>query len=291
MTSGRLDDRLILLSLAGAEGANVAKVRGSSAELEQEGINLGALGPAARTRVARLPELRALEELDGRSVLVETAVPGIPAAALLASHPGSFAEVVALLAEWLEAWHRATVVRRKPESGELDRYVLSPAKLVAAAIPDGARYLSWLTKRCRELEGTAVPFVPAHDDLTMFNVLVDDGRLGVVDWEAAAEGHLPLTDFVYAVVDAAAATAHYDDRLRAFVRCFFSDSDLARLVTGQQLRLVSALEIPAEVSELSFHACWIRHAANELSRRAGDERAFLPIVERLAAELPAWQNS
>jgi aminoglycoside phosphotransferase (APT) family kinase protein len=131
-----------------------------------------------------------------------------------------------------------------------------------------------------------------HNDLTMFNVLLDGTRLGVVDWEAAADRGLPLTDFAYAAVDAVAAIGRYEDRLRAFRDSFMSASPYSRAIATAQLRLVSELEIAPEVAELCLHACWLRHAANAQQRSAARrEDSFLDIVAELAASVTAWPPS
>jgi hypothetical protein len=42
-------------------------------------------------------------------------------------------------------------------------------------------------------------------------------------------------------------------------------------------RLVSGLQLRPGAAELSFHACWLRHARNE--RRAGENAGFLEIAQ------------
>jgi hypothetical protein len=293
VTSGHTsDDRLVVLSLPSRKGCAhvVGKVRrGGSTALGQEAANLSRIGAHARVAGARVPEALVAQPLPGRSVLIETGLPGQSAAALLASRPRAFARVLALLADWLEAWNRATLVVRAPEPQELERLVLGPAELLAGELEAGAEYVTWLADRCRRVAEGPVPFVTAHNDLTMFNLLVDDGRLGIVDWEAADDAQLPLTDFVYAVADAAAATARYADRARAVEECFLSTGRHAVSVAPLQHRLMSAVGVSAEVAELSFHACWLHHAANEhRSDDALSDRPFLAIVERLVAMREAW---
>jgi hypothetical protein len=45
---------------------------------------------------------------------------------------------------------------------------------------------------------------------------------------------------------------------------------------------VSTLRIEPDVVELCFHACWLRHAANEAAR-GDDPRPFAEILRRVAA--------
>ena len=126
-----------------------------------------------------------------------------------------------------------------------------------------------------------MPRVAVHNDLTMWNVLVDrDGSIAIVDWEGAESAALPLADFFYAATDAAAAVRRYADRLDGLVACFTTGGRHAIMVGEMQARLCGALGMTARQAELCFHACWLRHAVDE--RRLGresDRAPFLEIVE------------
>jgi Phosphotransferase enzyme family len=289
-TNGRDDDQLVLLAPYGGDRAFVAKIRnGDAPELRSEALNLDVLGDAVRSGGARMPNTHTIVSLDGRTVLMETVVPGAPVAQLLAGDDKAFDRVFAMLIDWLEAWHRTTAARRKPATGELDSHVLEPANAVAPLLRHGDSYLAFLEERCRAVESLRVPFVAVHNDLTMSNVLLDGTSLGVVDWEAAADRGLPLMDFAYAAVDAVAATGRYEDRLRAFRDSFMTASPYSRAIAAAQLRLVSELEIAPEVAELCLHGCWVRHAANAQQRNASTrDGSFVDIVGELAASVTAW---
>jgi hypothetical protein len=117
----------------------------------------------------------------------------------------------------------------------------------------------------------------------MFNVLVGRNGLGVVDWESAAVERFPLTDLAYAAVDAAAAAGRYEDRVSAFEDCLSSDGQHVRLVGGLLRRLATAVGATEEVAELSFHACWLHHAANEQrDARVDTKRPFVAILRQVA---------
>ena len=123
----------------------------------------------------------------------------------------------------------------------------------------------------RAAEGRAVKLVAAHNDLTTANVLVaHDGRLGIVDWDTAAPRALPLTDLFYAVADAEAATRGFADRVAA-------------TSVEHERRFRDALGLDDAVADLCFHACWLRHAANE-SLRDQETRPFLEIARTVAAQ-------
>jgi hypothetical protein len=123
----------------------------------------------------------------------------------------------------------------------------------------------------------------------MFNVIVGPDGLGVVDWESAAVDRLPLTDLLYAAVDAAAAAARYEDRVAAFEDCCSSDGRYVRFVGQLLRRLATAVAATERVAELSFHACWLHHAANERrDGRTDAERPFLAILRQVAERRDEW---
>ena len=100
----------------------------------------------------------------------------------------------------------------------------------------------------------------------------------MLDWaEAEAEG-LPLTDFIYAAVDAAAACDGYRCRLDALRSCFLSGGSRAPAVATLQERLRASLQLSPPALELAFHACWLHHALNEQRTGSGGEGPFLEIV-------------
>ena len=109
----------------------------------------------------------------------------------------------------------------------------------------------------------------------------------MLDWAEAEPAGLPLTDFFYAIGDAAAACDGYRDRLEAVRACFVPGGQRADLVAPLQERLRTSLGLSREAAELCFHACWLRHAANEQRRAVpGEQRPFLEIVRWAAATRP-----
>jgi hypothetical protein len=226
-----------------------------------------------------VPRLLTQGQLGDRPVLIENAVQGS-------------------LADWLERWHRATAVRRPLSRARLVDALLRPAAELSADLQLGSDYLGWLETMAATAEGQEVAWVAAHNDLTMVNVLVLRGRtdgqqaqLGVIDWEDATESNLPLADFFYAAVDAAAATDDYADRAAAFAACFAPGGAWAGLVASYRDRLCRGLDIAEDVAALSFHACWLHYAARARQGPAGREtRHFLRIAQALAGHmLPAPQ--
>jgi len=262
-------DRPSLLVHSG--GGQLAKLGPVAAEAE----TLRELGPAARAAGAHVPEPLRTGAVAGLPLLVETVVPGRPAASEL--RRGGGARYLDLVGGWLERWNSATASRRPLSRTDLERAALAP--LATLDLPDA--YVQRVRGLCERVAGRTVPLVAAHHDLTTANVLVGDG-LGVVDWDTAEAAALPLTDFFYAVADMRAAADGFADRAASFAAAFAADGTPAADVADLQARLVSTLGLEPDVVELSFHVCWLRHAANEAARNDAT-RPFGEIVRRIAA--------
>ena len=254
-----------------------------------EAERLDRMAPAARGAGAAVPEPIASLDLDGVPVLVESRLDGEIAATQLMRRPARLEKVLAAVCLWLEGWGAATARHRPLTRAQLERELLEPAELIAPLLTKGgAAYLAAVRERCARLAGAPVPLVAAHNDLTLWNVLIDgEGGIGVVDWEAAEVEALPLKDFFYLAVDAVAATRGYRDRPGAARECLARDGRRAPLVAGLQARMAATLGVEPELAVTALHACWLGHALNE-HRAAGpsDARPFLEIVEWLAATLP-----
>lgn len=264
-------------------GTSVVAARGAAFLLDGERVQLAAkvgagpparreltearalteLGPAARAAGADVPEVVEEGELRGRPLLVATGVEGRPASVLLAERPDRRDALVGRIADWLLRWNLATAAEATLSRELVEREVLAPARGVGTLVPE-------LERLARAAEGRPVRLVAAHNDLTTANVLVArDGHLAVVDWDTAAPRGVPLTDLFYAVADAEAATRGFTDRVA--------------VTSGEhEQRFRDALGLDDAVADLCFHACWLRHAANE-SLRDQRERPFLEIARTVAA--------
>jgi hypothetical protein len=215
--------------------------------------------------------------------LVESAVTGSPLSRLLADGRANFTEVLDGIASWLAQWNARTLALVELTPEIRNQELLLPARRLEAEIADGPAYLRWLEAKSDGLLGRHVAMVATHNDLTMANLLRGpSGRMALVDWETARPSGLPLADFWYASCDAVAATRGYDDRPAAFEQCFAEQGAYRQLVLCHEAKLRKEITGQDGWIELSFHACWLQHAANELaSSRPGDERPFLAIANAL----------
>lgn len=250
-----------------------------------EATRLETLGPDAGRAGAVVPRALALTSLGARSVLSLSAVPGRPVATLLAARPSRLPGVVEVLTRWLGRWHAITRVEGATSADALASLVLEGLDPIAAHVPRAEAYRRWLARRCEALSTRSIPAVAAHNDLTMWNVLMDaDGALGVVDWQHAIAASPPLVDFFYAMADAVLAAGQHPTRLAALAACVGPHGDLAQLTTRLWTGLAADLGLAADVPTLVLHACWIRHGANAHAEPPGTAgaRIFIDIVRWLA---------
>jgi hypothetical protein len=263
--------------------AKIVPVADATLDRESSTLVSGA-AVSARAAGAKVPGLLRSGTIGDARVLVLERLDGHLAATLLARSPERFGDVLGRLTHWLVEWGRVTGRPTRLASASLDDWILRPARLLAGAIDRGEAYVAQLERLCADASGQEVVVTAAHNDLSMWNVVVaNDGSFGIVDWEAASTRSLPLIDFYYAAVDAAAATRAYADRLRAFSSIFGDGSVPAGRTAELESIVLNGLSIDRTSARLAFHACWLHHAVNELQRTSGVQSGpFVRIVQSIA---------
>ena len=255
----------------------VAKVGGREGEDEA----LATLAASARVDGVAAPVPLAAGRVGAAHVLVESAVAGRPLAHELARRPHRAGETVERIAGWLEAWNRATLAPGAFSRDAVRERLFGPARELAPLLPDATAYEPWLRGLCDGLE--PVPAVAAHNDLTTANLLLGAGnRLGVVDWEAATPGDLPLRDLVYAGIDVCLAAGDRPAR-PAVVEDYLDGGHARALVDPLVARHRAALGLGPRETVACVHACFLEHAANE-ARRGVRDGEFVRIAARLASD-------
>lgn len=254
--------------------------RASEAARRREAAMIESLEPAAARAGASLPSAEVVSLRHGRWLLCSHVLPGMSAAAMLASSPHRLPRVVANLGAWLARWSALTQRPACADAARLEREILQPARMLASRIPGGEEYLSWLQCACERFTGVPMPFVATHNDLTMSNILLSDcdSQLGVLDWESASVDGLPLVDFFYAAADARAAAAGYRDRTAAFIETFDERAPYACFVRDLAARLCEAVRLPQQTAILLRHASALQHAVDEHRERRPGPQPFLEMV-------------
>ncbi|MDP8961240.1 MAG: hypothetical protein M3N32_06470 [Actinomycetota bacterium] len=282
--SARTDARVatVLRYLPGSRlpdiAAKVALDRSGRDRLRREREALALLGRDARRAGAAVPESRGPEDVPW--LLVTDVLPGRPGAARLAGDRGRAKHLVAAVGSWLTEWNRATARMEVATPALLERVLFHAAEVVLGAGVVERDYEELLRRLVSRVAGRPIVVVAAHNDLTMANVLESDQRVAVIDWESASPTGLPLTDLWYFLADVSARvrrTGHVDA-----VAALVAGSSTAAPFAGALDHLTAVLSLPPEQAAIAFHATWLHHAANELSR--GERRGpFLRVVQAVAS--------
>lgn len=274
----------VTLHCIGARRGDAPVVVKATPGFATEAETLRRFGVDAEAAGARVPRVLAQVERAGSSIVVQSFVGGTPAARAPAARSRRRLPVVQALVAWLAAWNARTAAEAVLDAAYLERCVLAPFDAVEPTLRRSQPYGDFLRRLCDRVEGTIARLVAAHNDLTMWNVLVDRrGHIGIIDWATADSASLPLTDFFYAVVDAHTATGRYPSRHAAAAACFGTDGSPTALVAPLQRQLLAAVPADAAIVELSYHACWLHHARNDLL--AGDSDGEFVHVLQAQADL------
>jgi aminoglycoside phosphotransferase (APT) family kinase protein len=232
--------------------------------------HLGSLGGA----VPGVPVVLGTVAVDGRTMLVETAVQGD------ALDPARVAQDPELAVAAASAFlSRLPQVRAAEDNaGWYDRTVAEPLAALARFVPlDGE--MEQLCARTHAvlapLRDAGLPAVFEHGDLSHPNLFLgEDGRsLHVIDWERATAEGLPGHDLVFFLQYASQCLHGADTRLAqlaAFDDAFAGTRGWARPALAAHL---AARDVPAELCGPLVVASWARTAATLVSRLGADGAA------------------
>jgi aminoglycoside phosphotransferase len=279
MSIGTTSGAAVLFRFTGEEARPDAVAKVSRlAPTETDALRV--VAPTAAQAGVVVPRVLASAPLGETRVLLQSALLGQTAAELLTERRLSPGRLQERLATWLARWGQLSGRERLLRRDDLERLVLAPA---ARLLLGESAYAAYLSELCEAAEGTVCRFVASHGDLTAANILLDEStKLGIVDWQEASEEALPLVDFFYAAADAVAAVGRYADRPGSVFSCFAPDGKFTAEVGALVRQLGETLRVAPALSELCFHACWLQHARNEVSR--GQEGPFRAITEMIARD-------
>ncbi len=117
---------------------------------------------------------------------------------------------------------------------------------------------------------TAIPLVFQHGDPGPWNMLVTpEGRVAVLDWEAAEAAGMPGWDLFYFMrsysLDAARKLG-VDNRLDGFTQQFLMDTPLSRLFVKTIKRYCRLIGLDDDLIEPLFYTCWMHRSLKEAMR-------------------------
>jgi hypothetical protein len=282
---GKAASRVVQCFSAQRYPAYIAKVSGcdeAAARQTEEVSMLRSVSSAALEAGATIPVLLKEGRIGSCRVLFESALPGRSAAIALADQPRKLEDVLERLFDWLLGWNRRTCKYQAAGAELVEQAILSPARQLARFLRGGDRYLGWLEQHCTQIKGL-FPLVTAHNDLTMWNILIEAGSLGVVDWEEARQEYFPLVDFYYALTDALLVSRKARSRQKACEAWLAPWGAFHHLARRFFPRFQEALAIPQAYADLCLHICFLRHAINELGgNQPGVTQPFFQTLEWLS---------
>lgn len=274
----------------------VAKVaRGSDRErVRAERDNLADLSRSALGNLAAsVPKPAGYDEDEEAAILLETVVAGVPFDP--AAAPQHIPAFIDLATDWLVRFHRATGAAPAPlAERDLERLLVAPIEEYLRRFRPAAaerRLLEQTRAAVVRLGGTALPLVWLHDDFGPPNLLVDHGRLGVIDWETRFAPRLPAFDLIHLLaclgVPPAGRSPAPGDDLDRFERAFFEDNPLSRAAARAVLRYAREMALPTGLLHLLFTVFWVVYA-NEKAAALAHTAAQARAAGVAAPDLGVW---
>lgn len=267
--------------------AKVSRLPGDNSELRSEAENLERVQSARRGGFDSIPRLVTLSEDDDHSFLVETMLTGsLMSPATVRQHATACTESVL---DWLIELGVATASPSAQDHGWFQRLVAEPTDRLRRALPvsppeDQLLARSW--DATAALAGCDLPLVFEHGDPSDPNLLtLENGKVGMVDWELAQANSLPAVDvffFLTYVAFSQRRAKRPAEYLAAFHQAFFGPSAWA---APYLLRYAHSVGLPQESLTPLFILCWVRYLA-KLTKRLNPGKS-----DSLAGETLAWLRS
>jgi aminoglycoside phosphotransferase (APT) family kinase protein len=254
--------------------AKVPRLPQAGPGLEREAASLQYVQELRPGGFDSIPRVIAFETFRGRPVLLETALVGSP------MDPPQVRRQLAACCEAASNWLSALPVDCGTQADGCNwfqRQVTGSLDYLAQALPWNAQDRTCLDQTrdlVEPLREAAVPAVLEHGDFSHPNVmLLDQRRVGVVDWEMADAQGTPCHDLFFFLTYAAFAKAKARENgqyVPAVDAAFFGPHAWARryvLAYANRMQLSDATLTPL------FLLCWVRYMAG-LLRRLDQSRAM-----------------
>jgi aminoglycoside phosphotransferase (APT) family kinase protein len=247
--------------------AKLPRLREDVAGITHEAEILSALHARREGGVDSIPRVLALDD-SVYPLLLETALAGRPMAQSDLRRRRS--ECIAAVIDWLDELYALEQPARILDRRSYDELVEQPLRAFANAFEAGAVQRTLVDRTLELLDrlvAADVPLVFEHGDLSEPNLVwLEDGRLGVVDWELAVLEGLPGHDFCFSLIYAAFALARPQTRaeqVHAFDAALSTRTGWARPTLASHLQ---ALGLDRSLDPLLLIACLARQTAALLDR-------------------------
>jgi aminoglycoside phosphotransferase len=249
--------------------AKIPRVRGDSSGIEREASVLEKIEELAPSQVGAVPRVLACEEFRGHVILLETALIGRP------MDPDFVRRSPARATQFVLTWLSGLGVGEPPpatRTGAFERLLREPLRSFSERFERADSEPGLIDETLeivRPLERD-VRQVIEHGDVSHPNLFwLGDGRIGVIDWELAEVGGLPLHDlffFLSYVASARMQARTVTERVTASHEAFFGRDPWAWPHVDSYCRRLGISR--SKITPL-FVACWARYAVGCLPRILG----------------------
>jgi len=178
--------------------------------IEREFQNLNHIRESASFGLlATVPRPLLLDQIEGKTVYLETALTGRSLSQILTEEPlfGKRKKVQSLfekVCHWLKQFYADSHQKKTRFSHrEVEKYILDPMDIFSSKFSLNAgekKTIEKLKTDASQLEGQTLPLVCQHGDFGGGAVLVRKNDIGVIDWEFFSEQNLPLFDLFKLII-------------------------------------------------------------------------------------------
>lgn len=246
-----------------------ARTEAGTTALLREANTIAALKADSRFRdlPIALPDVLVDGERDGRRYLVETLLPGVSAAQLLARGE-SWRPIASVAAGAIGQFHRRTAGTVAVDRIMLERWINRPARAVDRVLSSSrsASLRALVRGLSEDLEGRTLALGWVHGDFAPGNVLMDpDGRrvTGIIDWELSSRSELLALDVATFLLAAQARGAGRG--LGAVIVALLGNASASELRSALDEAAQRGPGDPIPTRALVLF-CWLRHVAANLTK-------------------------
>jgi hypothetical protein len=216
-----------------------------------------------------VPRPIAMLDLHGHTIVAETFLPGLPLTLLLRRqkriHPHDVAKDLIRAQQWLESLQQVSGLEHADWSGEvLDKLLYANLEMRSS------NFRCDLSAEIRKFDGLSVPLTASHGDFWPGNLLINEDRVGVIDWESFRIKGSPLHDSFLFITTYARSYPwlgwKWMTKEDAFHKAFLEENWFSRQVRGYINRIFLRMNLPVPSAHLMFSEFLITKAQEESGR-------------------------
>lgn len=220
-----------------------------------------------------IPRPLAHDEVAGLRALLVSACAGVRLKDLpvrRAFGPTTISRTLTTVTDWLVEYYQAAGTASGMTAEWKTRLFDEPVaryRRLFRTLPQETQTLSRALENLAGSVASSIPVCAAHGDLSPANVLWDDGRIAVIDYEFAFESVPPLDDlfhFLGSLRSSTSAVGRLESRRRFFEEVFYGTGYVSRAALQSVVAFAGRLGIPLDLIEDLFVMSWVRLAVRNV---------------------------